>query len=99
MLNVDCSRVPDSCRDLMVLCESVLKKAAAHSSACADDQNLHRSLSLLVQARSLLKDCRFLVLLSVPRNTRPTFQIVQRRLLAGTPFYDSFMGKTQQRGS
>ena len=44
MLNVDCSGVPDSCRDLMVLCESALKKAATHSSARTDDQNLHRSL-------------------------------------------------------
>ena len=46
MANVDCSGIPDSCRDLMVLCESALKKAAAHPSARADDQNLHRSLSL-----------------------------------------------------
>jgi hypothetical protein len=37
MLNVDGSGIPDSCRDLMVLCESALKQAATHSSACADD--------------------------------------------------------------
>jgi hypothetical protein len=47
MLNADCSGIPDSCRDLMVLGESSLKKAAAHSSARADDYNLHRSLSFL----------------------------------------------------
>ena len=31
MANADCSGIPDSCRDLMMLCESALKAAMAES--------------------------------------------------------------------
>jgi hypothetical protein len=37
MLDVDCSGIADGCRDLMVLCETALKKAAPYSSARAND--------------------------------------------------------------
>src|SRR5215218_5324829 len=49
MVNVDCSGIADSCRHLMALRERTLEKAATHSSAPADNENLHQSLSLPVR--------------------------------------------------